>query len=421
MRIVRIFHRDSGELIGRTVNSVYPRIQDNKHAEGGSAMNIGVPKEIKSGEYRVALTPAGAYALKAAGHNVLVERGAGEGSGFDDDAYAREGAVIQGSAAEVWDGADMIMKVKEPIEGEYQHFREGQLLFTYLHLAAAPELTDMMLEKGVTGIAYETIQLSNGSLPLLTPMSEVAGRMAVQLGAHFLEAFYGGRGILLGGVPGVPPAEVIILGGGIVGLNAARMAHGLGASVVVLERSSERMRYIDDILGGTIRTLMSNAYNIANAVRKADLLIGAVLIPGAKAPRLVTEEMVKSMKKGAVIVDVAVDQGGTIETIDRTTTHSDPVYEKHGVLHYAVANMPGAVPRTSTLALTNVTLPFAMELADKGFTKAILANEPLRRGVNTYAGMITHKAVAEALDKDYQSLDRLLEQLAFHLIKNNEE
>ncbi|MBO7744022.1 alanine dehydrogenase [Paenibacillus sp. MWE-103] len=376
-------------------------------------MIIGVPKEIKASEYRVALTPAGAAMLKAAGHEVLVQSGAGAGSSFSDEAYEGEGATIVDDAKEVWARAEMIMKVKEPLPEEFGFFREGLLLFTYLHLAAAPELTKALVDKDVSGVAYETIQLANGSLPLLTPMSEVAGRMAVQVGSQFLEAFYGGRGILLGGVPGVPPAEVIILGGGIVGTNAARIALGMGASVVILERSAERMRYIDDVFGGRIRTLMSNAYNIASAVKKADLLIGAVLIPGARAPHLVTEDMVKSMKKGAVIVDVAVDQGGTIATIDRVTTHKDPVYEKHGVLHYAVANMPGAVPRTSTLALTNATMPYALELAGKGLEEAVRHNEPLRKGVNTFKGRVTHPQVAEAVGMPYVSMEQLLESIRF--------
>ncbi|WP_166239223.1 alanine dehydrogenase [Paenibacillus turpanensis] len=371
-------------------------------------MKIGVPKEIKNNENRVALTPAGAGMLTAAGHSVLVERSAGEGSGFADEEYRAAGADIAGTAAEVWSSADMIMKVKEPLPEEYSLFRKGQLLFTYLHLAAAGGLTDALLEREVSGVAYETIQLPNGSLPLLTPMSEVAGRMSVQIGAHFLEAAYGGRGILLGGVPGVPPADVIIMGGGIVGTNAAKMALGLGANVVILERSADRMRYLDDVFGGQIRTLMSNPYNIASAVQKADLLIGAVLIPGAKAPKLVTEEMVKQMKKGAVIVDVAVDQGGSIETIDRVTTHSDPTYEKHGVLHYAVANMPGAVPRTSTLALTNVTIYHALELANKGLEAAVRENAALALGVNTYRGHVTHRAVAESVNKPYKPLAELL-------------
>lgn len=368
---------------------------------------IGVPKEIKNNENRVALTPGGATMLMMAGHQVLVEAGAGAGSGFSDEDYAMEGAVMIADAAEVWARSDMIMKVKEPLPAEYGYFREGQLLFTYLHLAAAGNLADNLLSKKVTGVAYETIQLPNGSLPLLTPMSEVAGRMSVQIGAHFLEKFYGGRGILLGGVPGVPSANVVILGGGIVGTNAAKMALGLGANVAIIERSAERMRALDDIFGGQLNTLMSNPFNIARAVAKADLLIGAVLIPGARAPRLVTEAMVKTMKPGAVIVDVAVDQGGSIETIDRVTTHSSPTYETHGVLHYAVANMPGAVPRTSTLALTNVTLPYALELASKGLTEAITANYALQLGVNTYKGSVTHPAVAEALGMPYVKLSDL--------------
>ncbi|CAN7707066.1 alanine dehydrogenase [Paenibacillus sp. LjRoot56] len=368
---------------------------------------VGVPKEIKNNENRVALTPGGAGMLQMSGHRVLVEAGAGIGSGFSDEDYKQEGATIIAHAAEVWAQSDMIMKVKEPLPAEYSYFKEGQMLFTYLHLAAAGDLATQLLEKKVTGIAYETIQLPNGSLPLLTPMSEVAGRMSVQIGAHYLEKFYGGRGILLGGVPGVPPADVIILGGGIVGTNAAKMALGLGANVVIIERSADRMRALDDIFGGHIRTLMSNPYNIASAVQKADLLIGAVLIPGARAPRLVTAAMVQSMKPGAVIVDVAVDQGGSIETIDRVTTHSDPTYEKFGVLHYAVANMPGAVPRTSTLALTNVTLPYALELANKGFTQALAENYTLQLGVNTYKGNVTHPAVAEALGMPYTKLTDL--------------
>ncbi len=372
-------------------------------------MLIGVPKEIKNNENRVALTPAGAAMLMAAGHQVVVERNAGAGSGFEDADYVREGAAVAASAADVWNAADMIMKVKEPLPEEYGMFREGQILFTYLHLAAAGGLTDALLEKRVTGIAYETIQMTNGTLPLLTPMSEVAGRMSVQIGARFLEAAYGGRGILLGGVPGVPPADVIVLGGGIVGTNAAKMALGLGANVVILERSADRMRYLDDVFDGRLRTLMSNPYNIASAVQKADLLIGAVLIPGARAPKLVTEEMVKQMKKGSVIVDVAIDQGGSIETIDRVTTHDNPTYEKHGVIHYAVANMPGAVPRTSTLALTNVTIYYALELAGKGFTRAITENAALALGVNTHRGYVTHPAVAEAVGKPYHALPKLLD------------
>jgi len=371
-------------------------------------MIIGVPKEIKNNESRVALTPAGAHLLVQSGHSVIMEDAAGEGSGFANEDYLKEGALIAQNTSDVWSSADMIMKVKEPLPEEFEYFQDNQILFTYLHLAAAGQLTEQLLHKNVTGIAYETIQLPNGGLPLLTPMSEVAGRMAVQVGAQFLEKFYGGRGILLGGVPGVPPAEVIIIGGGIVGTSAAKIALGMGASVVIIERSAERMRYIDDIFGGRVQTLMSNPSNIQSAVQKADLLIGAVLIPGARAPKLVTEDMVKLMKKGAVIVDVAVDQGGSIETIDRVTTHSHPVYEKHGVLHYAVANMPGAVPRTSTLALTNVTLPYALELAGKGLIRAISENESLRLGVNTYKGRITYAAVAEAVGQPYVSLQSIL-------------
>jgi len=359
---------------------------------------------MKNNEFRVALTPDGAHMLVSSGHEVLIESGAGDGSGFSDADYAQAGAQIVGSAADVWARSDMIIKVKEPIPDEYVHFRERQIVFAYLHLAAAPDLAREFVRKKVTAIAYETIRLPDGSLPLLTPMSEVAGRMSVQIGAHFLEKYNGGRGVLLGGVPGVPPADVIILGGGIVGTNAAKMAVGLGANVVIIERSAERMRYLDDMFGGRVRTLMSSPLNIANAVRKADLLIGAVLIPGAKAPKLVTEQMVATMKKGAVIVDVAVDQGGSVETVDRVTTHSDPVYVKHGVVHYAVSNIPGAVPRTSTLALTNATISYALELANKGFEKAIRENEPLRQGVNVHAGNITHPAVAEAVGMPYVPL-----------------
>ncbi|SDH78527.1 alanine dehydrogenase [Paenibacillus naphthalenovorans] len=371
-------------------------------------MIIGIPKEIKSNENRVALTPGGAAMLKAAGHIVLIETGAGAGSGFSDEDYAKEGAVLIPEAAEVWAKSEMIMKVKEPLPQEFIYFREDLTLFAYLHLANEQLLTEALVRTKMTAIAYETIQMPNGSLPLLTPMSEVAGRMSVQVGAQFLEQFYGGRGILLGGVPGVPPADVIILGGGIVGTNAAKMALGLGANVVVIEKNADRIRYLDDVFHGRIRTLMSNPYNIANAVQKADLLIGAVLIPGAKAPKLVTEEMVKQMKPGAVIVDVAVDQGGSIATVDRVTTHSQPTYVKHGVIHYAVANMPGAVPRTSTLALTNVTIAYALELAGKGVTRALYGNGPLKHGVNTYRGHVTHSAVAEAAGLPYTGLDTLL-------------
>jgi alanine dehydrogenase len=379
-------------------------------------MIIGVPKEIKASEYRVALTPAGVTMLKAAGHKVIVETKAGEGSGFEDRDYEREGAEIRASAAEVWGEAEMIMKVKEPLKEEFSYFREGLMLFTYLHLAAAPELTRALMASGVTGIAYETIQLANGSLPLLTPMSEVAGRMAVQVGSQFLEAFHGGRGVLLGGVPGVPPAEVVIIGGGIVGTNAAKIALGMGANVVILEKSTDRMRYLDDVFGGRIHTVMSSPYNIAEAVGKADLLVGAVLIPGAKAPHLVTETMVQSMKKGSVIVDVAVDQGGSIATVDRPTTHKDPIYVKHGVIHYAVANIPGAVPRTSTFALTNVTMPYALDLASRGW-EAVKGSVPLQKGVNTHHGTVTYEPVAAAAGLPYTPIERWLESIAFEKLE----
>jgi alanine dehydrogenase len=371
-------------------------------------MRIGVPKEIKNNEFRVALTPSGVSMLRQSGHSVYLEQGAGEGSGFSDEEYSLAGADVLSMASEVWGKSEMIIKVKEPLPAEYPHFQRNQILFTYLHLAAAGDLTEELMKHHITGIAYETIQLANGSLPLLTPMSEVAGRMSVQVGAQFLEKYYGGRGILLGGVPGVPPADVIILGGGIVGTHAAKMGLGLGANVVVIERSAERMRYLDDVFSGRLRTLMSNPLNIANAVQKADLLIGAVLIPGARAPKLVTEEMVRTMKLGSVIVDVAVDQGGSIETIDRVTTHSQPTYLKHGVVHYAVANMPGAVPRTSTFALTNATISYALELANKGLEKALLESSALSLGVNTYRGYVTFAAVAEAVGKPYTTLHSLL-------------
>lgn len=373
-------------------------------------MIVGVPKEIKQSEYRVALTPAGVAMLTGAGHQVLIEADAGSGSGFEDGDYKREGAEIINQAADVWARANMIMKVKEPLKEEFNYFREGLLLFTYLHLAAAPELTKALVDKKVTAIAYETIQLPNGSLPLLTPMSEVAGRMSVQVGAQFLEAFNGGRGVLLGGVPGVAPANVVIIGGGIVGTNAAKIAIGMGANVIILEKSADRIRYIDDVFGGRIQTLMSNAYQIADAVAKADLLIGAVLIPGARAPHLVTEQMVQTMKKGAVIVDVAVDQGGSIATVDRPTTHKDPIYMKHGVVHYAVANIPGAVPRTSTFALTNVTMSYALELANQGLD-AVRKSVPLQKGVNTHAGHVTYEPVASATGLPFTPIDKYVNNI----------
>jgi alanine dehydrogenase len=359
-------------------------------------MKIGVPKEIKNNENRVALTPAGVHTLVRAGHQVRIESKAGEGCGFADGDYAHEGALIV-SQAETWNDSEMVMKVKEPLPAEYGFFREGLVLFTYLHLAAEPELVQAMLQKKVVGIAYETVQTQNGALPLLAPMSEIAGRMAPQIGAQFLEKHYGGGGILLGGVPGVQAASVVIVGGGAVGTNAAKLALGMGARVTIFDKNADRLRYLDDIFGGRIQTLMSNSYELAKAVESADLLIGAVLIPGAKAPKLVTDDMVKTMKKGSVIVDVAIDQGGSIETIDRITTHDNPVYVKHGVVHYAVANMPGAVARTSTMALTNSTLPYAELIARVGWKEAVLNNPALAKGVNTVHGHLTHEAVAESL------------------------
>lgn len=374
-------------------------------------MIVGIPKEIKNNENRVAITPAGVTALIQNGHEVLVETNAGLGSGFTDSEYTAVGAKIVPTAADAW-AAEMVMKVKEPLESEYGYFREGLVLFTYLHLAPEPELTRALMDKKVVAIAYETIQLDNGALPLLTPMSEVAGRMSVQIGAQFLEKQYGGKGVLLGGVSGVMKGEVVVVGGGIVGTNAAKMALGLGANVTILDVSADRLRQLDDLFQGRVQTLMSNSFNIANAVKKADLLVGAVLIPGARAPRLVTEEMVKAMQPGSVIVDVAIDQGGSIETIDRITTHDNPTYEKHGVIHYAVANMPGAVARTSTWALTNSTIPYAVQLANKGYRDAILSNKALAKGVNVIDGKVTFKAVAEAHNLPYDTVDNVL------LVKN---
>lgn len=358
-------------------------------------MKIGIPKEIKSNEDRVAITPAGVQSLVRRRHKVLIESGAGLGSGITDEVYTAAGAVMV-SREDVFADAEMIVKVKEPLPEEYDLFKEGQVLFAYLHLAREPELTKMLLERRVVGIAYETIQLADGSLPLLTPMSEVAGRMAVQIGARFLEKPQGGKGILMGGVPGVSSADVVIIGGGVVGTNAAKVAVGMGAQVTIIDKNHDRLRYLDDIFGVRIKTLMSNSFNIESAVRFADLLISAVLIPGAKAPHLVTEDMVKQMKPGSVIVDVAIDQGGSVETIDRVTTHSEPIYEKYGVVHYAVANIPGAVARTSTFALTNATLPYVIELAEKGYRKAVKDNPTLAKGVNTLGGVITCRPVGEA-------------------------
>jgi alanine dehydrogenase len=373
-------------------------------------MRIGVPKEIKNNENRVAMTPAGVMNLVSHGHEVFIEKGAGLGSGFTDEQYVQVGANIVDRAEDAW-SMDMVMKVKEPLPSEYEYFREGLVLFTYLHLAPEPELTKALIDKKVVGIAYETVQLPNGSLPLLTPMSEVAGRMATQIGATFLEKPRGGKGILLGGVPGVHRGKVTIIGGGVAGTNAAKMAVGLGAEVTMIDINPERLRGLDDMFGSDVTTLMSNPYNIAEAIKESDLVIGAVLIPGAKAPKIITEEMIKSMTPGSVVVDIAIDQGGIFETTDRITTHSDPTYEKHGVVHYAVANIPGAVPRTSTFALTNVTVPYAVQIANKGYKIACLENEALLKGINTLNGYVTYKAVAEAHGLSYSDARALLEQM----------
>jgi alanine dehydrogenase len=358
-------------------------------------MIVGVPREIKPGEQRVALTPAGAHALVEAGHRVLVEQEAGSGSAIRDEEYAKVGASLC-PVDEVWSGAEMILKVKEPVAEEYDRLRPGQIFFTYLHLAAEPALTAALRRADVVAIAYETVQRADGSLPLLTPMSEVAGRLAVLEGAFYLGKAHGGRGILLSGVPGVPPGNVVVLGAGTVGLNAARTAIGLGADVSVLDVNLDRLRHVDEIFRGQVATLASNAFNITQVVQRADLLVGAVLIAGARAPVLVTRAMVERMKDGAVIVDVAVDQGGCIETIHPTTL-LEPVYRVAGVVHYGVANIPALVPRTSTFALTNATLPYVVELAAKGAAGAVRDNPALARGVNVWRGRIVHPGVAESV------------------------
>jgi alanine dehydrogenase len=357
-------------------------------------MLVGVPKEIKDNEYRVAMTPAGVKHLIERGHEVLVEQHAGDGSLFPDEQYRAVGAKIVPTAADAW-SAQLVVKVKEPVAPEYGYLRLDLVLFTYLHLAAEEKLTQAMIDSGVTGIAYETVEASDGSLPLLTPMSEVAGRMAVQVGAHYLERPHQGRGMLLGGVPGVPVADVVIIGGGVVGTNAAQIALGMGASVTILDTNLDRLRYLEEVLHGRLSTIASNSYNIAEAVERAELVIGAVLVKGARAPRLVTREMVTSMREGSVIVDVAVDQGGCIETT-RVTTHSNPTYIIDGVVHYGVANMPGAVPRTSTLALSNATLPYVVKLADQGAEAAMAAEPGLAKGLNICRRQVIYQAVADA-------------------------
>jgi alanine dehydrogenase len=362
-------------------------------------MIIGIPKEIKADEYRVSMTPAGVNDLISYGHKVLVENLAGIGSGISDQDYLEQGAKIV-SQQEVFDQAEMIVKVKEPTAEEYPLLRDGQILYTYLHLAPAPELTQALLDRKIIGIAYETVQLIDKSLPLLIPMSEVAGRMSIHEGSKYLERENGGRGILLGGVPGVDPGHVVIVGGGIVGANAAKMAIGTGASVTLLDVNLPRLRYLDDIHGSRLKTLMSNKFNLIESLRTADLVIGAVLIPGARAPRLITRDMLKEMQSGSVIVDVGIDQGGMLET-SRPTTHSDPIFEEEGVLHYCVANMPGALARTSTFALTNATYPYALKLANEGYKKALASDPALKSGLNVCLGSITHPAVATALNEEF--------------------
>ncbi len=370
-------------------------------------MIIGILKEIKPEENRVSMTPAGAAVMKQKGHSILVETSAGSASGFEDSAYIRAGAEIINSPEEVCKRAEMLMHVKEPLPPEYDLIRKDHIIFTYLHLAAAEELTRILIKSGSVNIAYETIQKADGSLPLLIPMSEVAGRMAVQQGAKYLEMAQGGRGVLLGGVPGVEPGNVLIIGGGIVGTNAAKMACGLGAKVYVLDTNPDRLRYLSDIMPGNCFPIMSDPASLQTLVQQADVIIGAVLIPGAKAPKLIRRGMLRHMRKGSVMVDVAIDQGGCFET-SKATTHSDPVYTVDGIIHYCVANMPGAVPRTSTLALTNATLPYAVEIADKGWKKAMKENEEIRKGANIIKGKVSYKAVADAFGLDYADIETLL-------------
>ena len=370
-------------------------------------MYIGVPQEIKEHEYRVAATPGGVAALVRRGHKVAVQAGAGLSSGFGDQEYAAAGAEVLASAAEVYARADMMLKVKEPLPAEYGLLREGQMLFTYLHLAGVPGLAEALQQRGLLAIAYETVEKEDGSLPLLTPMSEVAGRLAPQIGAHYLERMNGGRGVLLGGVPGVPPADVVIIGAGTVGMNAARVALGMGALVTVIDLKPERLVYVDQVFEGRLVTLAASGHFLETAVPRADLLIGAVYVPGARAPIAVGEDMVRQMKPGAVIVDVAIDQGGCIAT-SHPTSHGEPTFTLHGVIHYCVTNIPGVVPRTSTYALTNATLPYALALADKGFVRAVSEDSALARGVNVAWGNIVHPAVAESLEKPHHDLAKVL-------------
>ena len=370
-------------------------------------MIIGILKEIKTEENRVSMTPAGVEVMKQNGHTVLVEKTAGLGSAYEDSAYIKSGAEIIDTPSEIFSRADMVMHVKEPLPPEYDLIRENQIVFTYLHLAAAQELTHALIKSKSINIAYETIQKEDGSLPLLTPMSEVAGRMAIQQGAKYLEMAHGGRGLLLGGVPGVNPGTVLVIGGGVVGTNAAKMACGIGAKVYILDFNLDRLRYLSDIMPANCFPLMSSPATIRKLVKEADVVVGAVLIPGAKAPRLITKEMLKTMKKGSVIVDVAIDQGGCFET-SKATTHSDPIYTVNGIIHYCVANMPGAVPKTSTNALTNATLPYAVEIANKGWKKAIKENPEIKPGVNIAMGKVVYKGVADAFGLECVSVDDLL-------------
>jgi alanine dehydrogenase len=381
--------------------------RDQQFLGGCSAMIVGILKEIKAEENRVSMTPAGVEVMRHNGHSVLVEKDAGKGSGFEDHDYMGAGAEIIGTPREIFERASMVMHVKEPLRSEYDLIRKEQIVFTYLHLAAAEELTHALIKTGSINIAYETIQKADGSLPLLTPMSEVAGRMAIQQGAKYLEMAQGGDGVLLGGVPGVDPGTVLIIGGGIVGINAAKMACGLGAKVYVLDMNLDRLRYLSDVMPNNCFLLMSSPATIRDLITRADVVVGAVLIPGAKAPRLVMREMLKTMKRGAVLVDVAIDQGGCFET-SKPTTHSNPIYTVDGVVHYCVANMPGAVPKTSTVALTNATLPYAVEIANKGWKRAMKENPEIKLGANVVKGKVTYKGVADAFGLEYVPIDSLL-------------
>jgi alanine dehydrogenase len=375
--------------------------------EEGKKMIVGILKEIKAEENRVCMTPAGVEVMRQNGHTVLVEKNAGTGSGFEDERYVAAGAEMIETAREIFERSDMVMHVKEPLPPEYDLIREDQIIFTYLHLAAAEELTDVLIKSGSVNIAYETIQKADGSLPLLTPMSEVAGRMATQQGAKYLEMAQGGHGVLLGGVPGIDPGTVLVIGGGVVGTNAAKMACGLGAKVYILDMNLDRLRYLSDVMPSNCFPLMASPATIRKLAREADVIIGAVLVAGAKAPKLVTRDMLQTMKKGAVLVDVAIDQGGCFET-SKATTHVDPIYMVDGVIHYCVANMPGAVPRTSTLALTNATLPYAVEIANMGWEGAMRKNPEIKRGANVIKGKVTYKAVAEAFGLEYTPIDQVL-------------